>query len=505
MIPNYARTAVFGAIFVCVTASAALAQTTQDTTTAATPAPTKAPSKAKYSLPNTVSAHAYPAATATPNPGGLTFSGKVRAYSFDRVNHVQNSSNPDRHATNFGIEPHLDYRIGNTNLNIGYSYLGADPFGVDGTKAATNAHIDNTLGGFTLDSPVHEAYIQYKDPTTQVTIGNQELNYFWTPASDSRIQPASYQAFDTSFNLYPGIQFGLTDIVRFQARNSSNFEPNTLLTANYDGASVLSKYTNVGAQTPGTLRVALNFKPVSNLSLTAEDYQFYDIANLTYGELKYGFAPKLKQNPYIAAQYVTEVSEGQKQVGKLDNQTVGAQIGATVAKGVLFTLSGDVAPWHYAYVKTSAAETSYFLPAGGSASAEKVGNEYKVAYGGIASPYTDSYASDPIYTTMLTQGMVERRSAGESYKAALGYVTPNQQFRFTASDAFFNYSNAIPVAGVSAVTASEFNLDGTYYINKVKPGKPYHGLFARVRYGPRTVPVIPYNFEYQRFQLEYDF
>ena len=539
MIARLSSTVVLGAFFFAATASAVFAQ---QATPLQTPSAVQAPTstegqsptqgqtpkpKARYTLPDALSAHAYPAATATPGPNSVTVSGRFRAYNFDRVNHVQESAtkgaaaaNPDRYVTNFGIEPHLDYRIGNTNLNLGYSYQGADPFGLNpvgkGGNPATNPQIDNTLGGFRLDSPIHELYVQYKDPTTLVTVGNQELNYFWAPASDSRIQPASYQAFDTAFHLDKTLTFGLTDIVRFQARNSSNFEPNTLLTANYDGASVLSKYTAVGAQTPGTLRTALTYKPVSNFSLTGEEYQFYDIANLSYGELKYGFAPKAASNPYFAAQYVNEVSTGQQQVGKIYNTTYGAQLGANVGKGLLFTVSADVAPWRYAYVSSAAAESTYFLPSGGSGAAEKVGtNLYKVAYGGIASPYTDSYASDPLYTTMLTQGAIDRRSAGQSYKTALVYTTPNKQFKFIAAAGYFNYNNAIPVAASTSTTANpellksiyaaEYNLDGTYYVSKVKSGQPYHGLFARIRFAPRQVPVLPYSFQYQRFQLEYDF
>jgi len=34
---------------------------------------------------------------------------------------------------------------------------------------------------------------------------------------------------------------------------------------------------------------------------------------------------------------------------------------------------------------------------------------------------------------------------------------------------------------------------------------PYKGLFVRVRIAPRNQPTLPYNFEYERFQTEYDF
>ena len=44
-------------------------------------------------------------------------------------------------------------------------------------------------------------------------------------------------------------------------------------------------------------------------------------------------------------------------------------------------------------------------------------------YGGWASPYTDNYTSDPLFTTMGAQGMIERRSAGSSEKLQLTYTS----------------------------------------------------------------------------------
>jgi hypothetical protein len=491
------RTAVPGAIlFFAVTAYAGAQQALPiaGQSSMSTPAPKKL-----YAVPNALSPHGYPAATPTPAPNSVTVSGRVRAYSFDRVNHVQNASNPNRHATEAGFEPHLDYRIGDTPLNIGYTYFGGYGFGLNGVNPGANPHVDNTLPGYPLDSPVHEAYLQYKDSSTMVTLGDQELNYAWTPNSDGRVMTASYQALDTSFHLSKKLTFGMTDVLRFENRNSSNFEPNTVLTAPYTNASSL--IAKSGTQTPGTLRTALAYAPNPNINILAENYQFYDIADLTYAEGRFGVAPYLKANPYLAVQYVAENSTGQEQVGKILNRTIGAQIGANVAKGLLFTVSTDISPWQYAYVNSTKAESSYFLPGGGSGSAEKVGtNLYKVAYGGIASPYTDSLATDPLYTTMITQGMADRRSAGNTAKVAAVYTTPNGQFKFIAAEAYFQYSNAI-----SRNITSEYNLDGTYYFNKVKSGKPYHGLLARIRYAPRTIPAIPYNFQYQRFMTEYDF
>ncbi len=479
--------------------AAAFGQSTTQQSLPANPSATTGASKKPLPLPDTFSAQAHPAPTATPQPGRLTVSGKIRAYDFLRFNRVQNAANPNRHAFALGIEPHFDYRIGDTPLNIGYTYGGSTGFGFNGPKPQANGKIDNTLPGFPLDQPIQEAYLQYKDKQVQVTFGDQILNYPWMPNSDSRIEPASYQAADGSFALNKELTASLTREFRFEQRNSSNFEPNTLLTAFYPG----TPYTGLPHTTPGVMRVGLNFHPSTRASLVAENYQVYNIANIAYAEGKYGLDPYSIANPYIAVQYVAENSLGKNQLGRIDNHTIGGQLGVNVAKGLLLAVSGDFSPWQYRYVRATSlanAGRGTFLPSGGTGTSELIApGLYKVAYGGIASPFTDSLATDPLYTTQITQGMADRRSAGNSYKAALVYTTPSKQLKLIADEGWYQYSNDI-----ARNLTSEFNVDATYFFMKVKPG-PYKGLFARVRIAPRNQLTLPYNFEYQRFQLEYDF
>ncbi len=500
MITRILRSTVSAIIFACATWTVAFAQATTNSVGIPVTYPSPAPGAKKAApLPDTFSNQSHPAPTPSPAPHHLTVSGKVRGYDFQRLNRVQNASNPNRHALEFSVEPHLDYRIGDTPLNVGYTYGGATGFGFNGPNPIANGKVDNTLPGYPLNEPIHELYVQYKDSNNAVTIGDQELNYPWTPNNDSRILPDAYQAIDSTFKLTDYLSVSGTRIIRFEQRNSSNFEANTLLTAAYPGATL----DHYHAFTPGVLRVGLNLHPSPRFDMSVENYEFYNIANIVYGEAKYGLAPETKYNPYIAAQYVNEGGQGTNQVGAVENQTYGAQIGATVAKGLLFTASTDIAPWKYAYVDAkslAAAEGKYFIPGGGTGAGESIGGGvYKVAYGGIASPYTDSLGTDALYTTMITQGMADRRSAGNSYKTALVYTTPNKQLKLIADEAWFQYSNDI-----SRNLTSEFNADGTYYFSKIKAG-PYHGLFVRVRIAPRQIPTLPYRFEYQRFITEYDF
>jgi hypothetical protein len=461
VIARILRALVPGVLFLGFLGSAALAQST--TQQGLTPLATPSPAAKKYTLPDTFSNQSHPAPTATPKPGSLTVTGKVRGYYFVRLNAVQNASNPNRHSLEFAGLPHFDYHIGDTPINLGYTYGGATAFGANGADAIANPHVDNTLPGFNLNSPIHEAYVQYKTKYDMVMVGDQELNYAWSPNSDSRVIPASYQGFDSSFQISDGFNIGVTRIIRFQQRNSS----------------------------------------LDNISLLAENYSFYNIASLTYAEGKFGLAPSSTYNPYLAVQYVDETSLGKNQIGRIDNNTIGAQLGAIVTKGLLFTVSTDIAPWHYAIVTAptlAAAEKGIFIPGGGTGAAVAAGpGQFRVAYGGIASPYTDSLGTDPLYTTMITQGMADRRSAGNSYKAAFVYTNPTHQLRLIAGEGLFQYSNAI-----SRNLTSEFNADGTYFFNKVRPG-PYKGFFVRVRLAPRTIPTLPYNFTYERFITEYDF
>jgi hypothetical protein len=68
-----------------------------------------------------------------------------------------------------------------------------------------------------------------------------------------------------------------------------------------------------------------------------------------------------------------------------------------------------------------------------------------------------------------------------------------------ASEALYNYINP---AGPDLTR--EFNADATYYLKRLTSA-PYHGLSLRYRYADRVQPTIPFDFKYNRAQVEYDF
>ncbi|MBC5799603.1 MAG: outer membrane porin, OprD family [Candidatus Eremiobacteraeota bacterium] len=446
---------------------------------------------------------AAPAPTSTPRvlspvPGvaGLEFGGQLRAYEFDRENGVQNVSNPNRSAFNVGGFLHLDYDIARSPLHIATSYFGAYPFGANGPKAQYNAGVDNTVPGFAL-STFDEAYLRYRDAHTNATLGDQIINTPWALAADTRLKAAAFEGLDVNYTLGSHLTLGVSRMIRFEGRTSSLFERNTLLTSSPAGGTAYKAH-----DTSGFLLADITYRS-SAVTATADDYRFYDIANLFYAEARASLAPMSPYHPAAAVQYVNEHSTGRAVVGRVVNETYGLQLSANLNRNVLFAFGLDTAPMHYeTTTATSAAVVGkgVFLPAGGTtASVALGGGRYRVAFGGIASPYTESYTADPLYTTSISQGMVERQSPGTAYKASLTFMPDNKRVRGILSEAFYDYGNQL-----GSNRTYETDVDVTYYFSPVAT-TPYKGVSFRERFANRQQPTLPYDFKYIRTQLQYDF
>ena len=147
----------------------------------------------------------------------------------------------------------------------------------------------------------------------------------------------------------------------------------------------------------------------------------------------------------------------------------------------------------------------------------------QIEYGGWASPYTDNYDSDPLFTTSVTQGMADRLRRGSSWKVGLHLHDAQHQWVWIGTDAWYNYGNALGPENTNI-----WVLDGRYRFSHMPAHGPYRGLSLRDRYISTDafqhvlrsrrdeLPVRarrsarPYFgglpiFKYNRLQLEYDF
>lgn len=519
----------------------------------------------------TTVAQAEPAATPTPNP--FTWTGTFRSYYFTRQNASNNpgaqfnfspgakynSNGVNQASLNSSIDLHADYHFAGGGWYVGGSYFYANPIAGPCTPASTqakgkpcvsqtppNTNPDDTLPAFAL-STFPEAYLGYTAAGFRAKVGDQLFSSPWAgPYDGTRLKPAAYQGADVAYALGNGLDFEVADMLQFQNRTSKTFTSNTLLTSFPAGGGGMAANIYVpgggGITTNGFFYAKAGYAPNDRpYSLDGYVYAVSDLLNMWWFDGKYAFAQS-KIRPYVALQGGFESNAGASYVGKIRSSDIGVQIGANVAPTVVLTAGFDSIPWQTDTValpkgvtcsnstyqiSAKGATLGYFLPGNGGSSGQagvcftQPGGLTAIYYGGWASPYTDNYATDPLFTTTISQGMADRRAPGTSWKVAATFTSPNKRWVVTAADAWYNYGNALV-----AENTSEWNLDGQYHFSPVTSGR-YRGLLLRYRYAQRAesntfcgaagascpsgaaigssflggLPLFKYN----RAQLEYDF
>ena len=483
-----------------------------------------------------------PAPRATTMPI-FAYGGILRAYYFGRTNGdtcltCKVKGSPNATVFNFGGLLHGQINVPHSPWALGATYFGAYPFGANWpgplNNIGYNPQVDNTIPGYAL-SVFGEAYIQYKSPGTFGQSGREILRASqspWAHASDTRIEPEAFQGTLLSTNPTPDLTIGAMYMPRYKSRVTSAFNANTLLTS-CDTAFPTGKGPVPGIKGTFTLpgdtcnpqQTSHGFSMFSasysfgdsGLTAGAYAYQVYDIVSMTWLTAQYNFAKRSKANPYLGGHFLAENNLGRSLIGAVHNYTGGGQFGATIAHNLNFTAGYDGAPATAYVVPSTKCKGTLASPTGPSPGVifggtpdttnKAVPKGDVVCYGGgIASPYTDPYTSDPLYTTSLTQGMVESRKPGTAVKVQLAWQTNDRRLRLYATDAWYNYSLPGGASGVSNGDGrAEFDLDGWYYFSRVPSSGPYRGLSLRQRYGDRTFSFAPFEFKSSRTQLEYDF
>jgi hypothetical protein len=480
-------------------------------------------------------AQALPSPKPAPTSDPLTVRAYVRGYDFTRQNAstgAGGANQVNQQSSSAALSLHADYRLGDSPFTVGGSYLYSNPLNdcanasshltlPCGKVTAPSLNPDDTLPGFAL-STFYEAYLQYKDAHLYGKIGDQLINTPWANASDSRLKPAAFQGVDLAYALSKQWSLEAMDMTRFESRTNSAFDDKTLLTSFVAGSPGLPSNTYFaggnGASNAGFTYGRLGYGD-GRLASNLHFYHFADIANLTWFDAKYTIVAQ-KTKPYLAVQAGREAETGSALLGKIDSTIVGLQLGAAVTRNINVSLGYNQIPSHTETIALPAGDSCstkeqltvkkgttlpYFLPTNAPQCINNGNGTATVQYGGIATPYTDSYATDPLFTTSLTQGMADRRNPGSGTKLAANWTSNNKQFVFAVSRAYYDYGNAF-----APQQTAETDADAMYYVNRVMPGKPYRGLLVRYRYGERTLTnTTIYGglplFKYNRAQFEYAF
>jgi hypothetical protein len=528
----------------------------------ATPPPTEAPPPPPEAAP--------PPPPPPPTPNPLKIGGFIRSYYFTRQNASNNpgaqfdftpgakysTAGVNQASWNSAIAPHVEYDFP-SGWVVGGTYLYANPINgpcvvaanhakgeVCVTQVPPNTNPDDTLPGFTLSS-LYEAYAGYDAHGFNGELGNILFNSPWANPADSRLKPAAFEGGYLNYTSPSKWSVEGADMLAYQNRTSSTFSQQTLLTSfpagnNGMASNIFVNNGGVGIKTNGFAMGKLGYGDPNAPGFSADGY-FYgvsDINNMWWFDGKYLLNNEREVQPWIALQGGWNQNAGQSYIGKINSEDFGAQIGANIMKNFQVSAGYDQIPWktdtvflpknvtcsnsNY-QITTKGATLAYFLPLNAAQCFDNPNGTTSIYYGGWASPYTDNYDSDPFFTTSVTQGQADRRAPGTSWKLGFQYTSTNTKWVFIATDAWYNYGNALAPENTNI-----WVLDGRYRFSHMPVTGPYRGLSLRYRYIQRTLsntfcgaadsPSCPPTassgssefgglplFKYNRAQLEYDF
>jgi hypothetical protein len=328
--------------------------------------------------------------------------GELRTYYFSRL--YDTDSVPDANAFSAAALINANTATFGGGFSLNGSFLTANSLG---TQSSTTSHIDVTLMGPTDSvSALSQANLQYKNDWTLLRAGYQYLNTPWMGSSDSRVMPASYNAFSADFKPAAGWDVLALRSLDWKSRTSNGFySTNLYYPSTFDGDSMYGGLGAVPATTSkangawalGTTYGQGGFK--SQLWY----YDFLRFAKMVYADANYTWKTGSGFDPFVAAQFVHESS--------------GAKNNLVLNDSKLFGAAGDAVRNRTWGVDAGVAFANGKFDVSYNKMTEQDG---AVGDGALISPYTAGYATDPLYTTSMIRGLVEQ-GPGHAWKARFTY------------------------------------------------------------------------------------
>ena len=351
----------------------------------------------------------------------IKVNGYVRSYYFTR-RFSPSATNGKKNLSAFSLATRLNVMTDPSanGFGLGATLLTAQSLGINNPVPGNT---DTSLMG--PDSQVYalgQLYVQYKQPLYMVRVGPQMLHIPWMGKSDTRAMPASYEAALVDITPIDHLHIYAVREYKFKSRTSGRYFRDNLYyphtwggDSSYGGQPFTVSATAPGAK--GTLAFGATY---ANKDLKAQVWylNFYKFAHTFYGYVQYTINTDANIVPFFGIQYLR-----QKQGNSMfSQQNVTANgLGGNVNTTVDGAMGGVKIPHGNIYV----AYNKVFFHA--------------TAFGGgqIISPFTDNYATDPLWTTSMIRGIVEL-GPGYAWKIKGTYKVLNDQLKLVAADAEYH-------------------------------------------------------------------
>jgi hypothetical protein len=310
----------------------------------------------------------------------------------------------------------------------------------------------------------NELFTEYKIPNLfQADAGWLYINTPWVTSYDPlALQQPTYQGVLLNYQMTQNILWTGMALNGFMPVSAIGFSGTTLYNQNYDFGTQTPTIHNL----PSTGTIALGMQYGQNLSWKANvwGYQFQDYVDMLYADTKYTLAINPKTNLTFAAQGAIEGTNFIGNSGTNNFATSGYGTPQSNMVGLQFGVNYD---WLGVLVSYN----------------NVFGNPNGYEGGGLVSPYTYQLATDPLYTTGILAGLVEK-SAGSAVKIAPTFTFFSNSLTISPSYEQF-WTNPYP-------NTTEWDLNLTYNLPQVK-GLTFSEAFGYLSQPPSTGGSVTFD------------
>ena len=412
------------------------------------------------------------------------FHGTLRAYFFERAD---SGINAPPAQNSFSLGGTLGVKTASLyGWQVGLTLGGANSLGLNpkGSAWYTNPrhyHFDQSVPAGTV-YVLKEAYLKFAHEYFLLRGPDQVIDVPWIMASDSRITPSAYRG--AYGEIYPfkdfdwgkDITFVGLRVFDFNGRSDGTFNATNLyMPGHMNGQLGLPELA--GQTTPGAQAYALKYgKKEDALNAQLWWHQFYNFSQLWWLDANYVLKTGADFDPIFGFQFADQSPDGSNTLA-LAKQGVAA---STQAYGALV---GVDTPW----VRLTGAYNNILAKSG------------TFQNGNLVSPYSWGYSTDPLYTTQMINGIIEKNTAGQAWKVAATSYFLDKQVKVLLS--YAQYYLAAPNK-FSHSHSDETDFDVTYNFAK---DSILNGLSIRNRLGVAQSNITRGHDYYERFQIQYQF